>query len=112
MTQSPADKARQAPEILQVKRLASTELFYIEALTLRFSNGAVRTFERFKPWHPGTVMVLPLYDPNTLLLIREYNAGTEEYSLSFPKGRVEQGETPCQAAGANCKKKRVMRLSS
>ena len=46
----------------------------------------------------GAVMIVPMLDDDTLLLIREYCAGTHSYLLGFPKGLVDEGESPEQAA--------------
>jgi ADP-ribose diphosphatase len=37
-------------------------------------------------------------DPDTLLLIREYAAGTDRYELGLAKGLMEPGEDPVTAA--------------
>lgn len=86
------------PEILDVKSVAQTQIFQIERITLRFSNGVVREFERLKVWEPGVIMIVAMPDPQTLLLVREYAAGINDYCLSFPKGRVEMGEDIFHAA--------------
>lgn len=46
----------------------------------------------------GAVMIVPMLDADTLLLVREYCAGTHSYELGFPKGLIDPGETPEQAA--------------
>lgn len=86
------------PEILEVKSVANTQIFHIERITLRFSNGVVRDFERLKVWEPGVVMIAAMPDAQTFLLVREYAAGVNDYCLSFPKGRVEIGEDVLSAA--------------
>jgi ADP-ribose diphosphatase len=91
------EKPRTPPRVLDRRPLARTGIFRIEALDLEFSNGARRTFERI-PGGADSVMVLPMPDPGTLLLIREYGAGSERYELGFPKGIVEPGEDPLAAA--------------
>ena len=42
--------------------------------------------------------LVPLLDENTVLLVREYAAGIDEYNLSLPKGLIEEGEDIFQAA--------------
>lgn len=86
------------PEILEVKSVASTKIFHVEQVTLRFSNGEIRDFERLRLWEPGVVMIVAMPDPETVLLIREYAAGMNDYTLSFPKGRVEPSEDVYYAA--------------
>jgi ADP-ribose diphosphatase len=89
---------QELPEILDVKSIANTQIFHIERITLRFSNGVVRDFERLKVWEPGIIMIVAMPDSQTLLLVREYAAGINDYCLSFPKGRVEIGEDILTAA--------------
>lgn len=82
----------QKPEILETRLVTSSKLFGIEELRVRFANGAERTFERLRtPPLPG-VMLVPLLDDDTVVLIREYGAGLEDYQLTLPKGTVEHGE--------------------
>ncbi|BAZ93182.1 ADP compounds hydrolase NudE [Thiohalobacter sp. COW1] len=86
------------PEILNVRSVARSRLFEIEALDLRFGNGEQRTFERLQAAASGAVLIVPLIDADSFWLIREYAAGTERYELGFPKGRIEPGEDPLAAA--------------
>ena len=81
-----------APKILSRKIVAESRLFEIEEVHLRFDNGEERYFERIKPRSHGAVMVIPMLDSDTVLLVREYGTGVDGYSLGFPKGGVEAGE--------------------
>jgi ADP-ribose diphosphatase len=42
-------------------------------------------------------------DKHTVLLIKEYAAGTHRYELCLPKGKIDQGETSLQAANRELK---------
>ncbi|HPQ97472.1 MAG TPA: ADP compounds hydrolase NudE, partial [Thiolinea sp.] len=86
------------PIIHEVKRVASSRLFEVEELHLEFSNGEQRVFERLASRGYGAVLVVPMLDEDTVLLIREYAAGTGRYELGLPKGRVEPGEALIPAA--------------
>lgn len=86
------------PEILTTRTVAQSRLFRVEELQLRFSNGQQRTFERLAATGRGAVLVVPLADPDTVLLVREYAAGLDRYELGFPKGLVEADETAVGAA--------------
>lgn len=83
---------KQKPEIIQIKEIAQTRVFKIEEVTLCFSNGEQRVFERLRGWQPGLVLIVPMQDLQTFLLIQEYGAGINDYALSFPKGRIEESE--------------------
>jgi ADP-ribose diphosphatase len=86
------------PETLHRQIVARSRLFRVEALGLRFSNGVEVEYERLTSSTSGAVMVVPLLDNDTVLLIREYAAGTERYELALPKGLAEPGEDLLHAA--------------
>lgn len=86
------------PSILSREDVARSQLFTIERLDLRFSNGAERTFERLKGSGHGAVMIVAMPDPDHVLLIREYAAGFDDYALTLPKGLVDPGEDIITAA--------------
>ncbi|WP_057668169.1 ADP compounds hydrolase NudE, partial [Xanthomonas citri] len=51
----------------------------------------------------GAVVVVPMLDAQTVLLVREYAAGVHRYELGLVKGRIDAGETPEQAADRELK---------
>jgi ADP-ribose diphosphatase len=75
----------------------------IEELDLEFSNGERRRYTRMKPRGPGAVIIAAVPDPDTVLLVREYACGVHRYELGLPKGRIDAGETPLQAANRELK---------
>lgn len=89
---------RQKPRILKNTVVAESRLFRIERLDLEFSNGVTTQYERLKSSGRGAVLIVPMLDPQTVLLIREYAAGTDRYELGLPKGRIEDGEDLLEAA--------------
>lgn len=86
------------PQILSSKLVAETKLFAVEELHLRFSNGEERFFERTRGRRGDSVMIVPLLDQDTVLLVREYGVGIEDYFLGLPKGTVEPQENLFEAA--------------
>jgi len=89
---------RKKPTIHEKRVVASSRLFKIEALDLEFSNGEKRQYERLVSRGVGAVLIVPLLNNDTMLLIREYAAGTDRYELGFPKGKVEKNEQILDAA--------------
>jgi ADP-ribose diphosphatase len=87
-----------SPIIHSRRQVARSKLFRIEELDITFSNGVEVQYERLVPEGHGAVIVVPFQDPETVLMIREYAAGSERYELVLPKGKVEAGEHPEQAA--------------
>jgi len=96
-------KQRQLPTIVSSTISAKSRFFAIEELELKFSNGVERTYERMKGGGRGAVMIVPYIDQATMILIREYACGTHNYELGFPKGLIDPGETPEQAANRELK---------
>jgi ADP-ribose diphosphatase len=90
--------SKQAPTTHETQTLAQSRHFCIEQQMLTFSNGVERCYERLVTRGYGAVLVVPLLDDDTFLLIREWGAGTGRYELGFPKGKIDAGETPEQAA--------------
>lgn len=86
------------PHILSRREVTRSRLFTVEALELRFSNGAERSFERLMGSDQGAVMIVAMPDPEHVLLIREYAAGFDDYVLTLPKGLVDIGEDIVSAA--------------
>ncbi len=89
---------KKLPVITRCKTVAESRLFCIEELDITFSNGVKVQYERLKSRGHGAVLVIPVVDDDTVMMIREYSAGTERYELCLPKGRMEAGETPEEAA--------------
>ncbi|GAB3731237.1 ADP compounds hydrolase NudE [Luteimonas pelagia] len=77
--------------------------YRLERVDLEFGNGERRRFERLHSRGHGAVVVVPLVDDDTVLLVREYAAGVHRYELGLVKGRIDAGETPEQAADRELK---------
>ncbi|HEY2344456.1 MAG TPA: ADP compounds hydrolase NudE [Xanthomonadaceae bacterium] len=90
----------------------------IEEVDLEFANGERRRYRRVCAPGPGSVIVAAMPDPHTILLVREYACGTHRYEIGLPKGRMDPGETPEQAADRELKEetgfgaRRLTRLRS
>jgi len=93
------------PIILNKTTVAKSRLFHIESLVIEFSNGEQRNYERLIRGNAGggAVLVVPMMDPETVLLIREYSAGVHRYELGLPKGKTDPGESFLEAANRELK---------
>ena len=89
---------RKLPRILDAHTIVKTRLFHVEQLELEFSNGVVVHYERLRGSERGAVLIVPMLDVDTVLLIREYAAGVQRYELALPKGRIKPGEDLIKAA--------------
>ena len=93
------------PIILAKTIVAKSRLFCIESLDLQFSNGEQRQYERLARSRSDfkAVLIVPMLDDETVLLVREYSAGIGRYELGLPKGKVDTGETILDAANRELK---------
>lgn len=89
---------RQKPKVSNVKNIATTKFFNIQSMDIEFSNGEQRQYERLKPNGDGAVLVVPMLDKDTVLMIYEYSGGTDRYELALTKGKIDAGESPLEAA--------------
>ncbi|CAB1274706.1 ADP compounds hydrolase NudE [Candidatus Nitrosacidococcus tergens] len=89
---------RSKPKIITTKTIAKTRFFHVEHVNLHFSNGVNTHYERLKSDTRGAVLIVPMLDQETVLLVREYAVGTERYELALPKGHVEAEEDLLAAA--------------
>jgi len=89
---------KKPPEILDVSLAAQSRLFRVEQVALRFSNGTEVEYERLAGTGRGAVLVMPLLNDDTLLMIREYCVGTERYELGFVKGKIDADEALADTA--------------
>lgn len=95
------------PEILSQRIVPPEEVsargLQIEELHLRFSNGVNRHYRRMQTSAGNVVLIVPMLDDETVLLIREYAAGLHNYQLQLPKGVIEGNEPLLSAANRELK---------
>ncbi len=94
----PYDSTRKKPSVIHSELIASTRIFRVEQRDLQFSNGTEVSYERLVGSGKGAVLIVPMLDDNTVLLIREYAAGVHRYELALPKGKIEANEPLLEAA--------------
>jgi ADP-ribose diphosphatase len=94
---------RKLPIIHATRDIEDSGFLQVEQLDLEFSNGERRTYERLKASGLGAVIIVPMLDEDTVLLIREYGAGVGRYELGLPKGRLDRDETAEQGADRELK---------
>lgn len=90
--------SKKTPTILSEKIMAQSRIFTIQSQELTFANGTTVQYERLLGSKEGAVLIIPLMEDGTLLLIKEYGAGVGRYELGFPKGKIDPGEDWQQAS--------------
>lgn len=94
---------RARPKIHATRLAESSGFLRVEEVDLEFSNGQRRTYERLKGSGLGAVIIVPMRDADTVLLVREYGVGVDRYELGLPKGRLDRDETVEQGADRELK---------
>ena len=94
---------REAPIIHATRIIEQSRFMRAEQVDLEFSNGEKRTFERLMSSGLGAVIIVPMRDDDTVLLVREYAVGVDRYELGLPKGRLDRDETAEQGANRELK---------
>jgi ADP-ribose pyrophosphatase len=84
-------------ERLREKRLSSRRAFdgrllKVDCDEVELSNGLRTTREVIR--HPGAVMVVPMFDDNSVLLERQFRYALERVFIEFPAGKIDEGEDP------------------
>jgi ADP-ribose pyrophosphatase len=88
--------ARKTAKLLKSEVLYQGKVFRLQRDTVVEPSGVQA--ERDIIVHPGSVVVLPVFDDGRVLLIRQYRHSVGEFLWELVAGRKELGETP--AAGA------------
>lgn len=91
------------PTITHIETVAKTRLFHVEKVNLRFDNGNQVEYERLRSPSGGAVLIIPMLNEDTILMVREYVAGMDRYEIGFPKGVVDPEESAQEAAGRELK---------
>ena len=94
---------RKKPKLSNIHTVAQSRIFNLESMDVEFSNGATRFYERLVSRGNGAVLVVPMLDDETVLMIYEYAGGTERYELGLTKGKIDKGETPIETAARELK---------
>jgi ADP-ribose pyrophosphatase len=71
-------------------------LFQVQVLSR--TDGSGRELRKEVVRHPGAVLVIPVLDEHTVVMIRNYRVAVGESLWEFPAGKLEPGEKPELAA--------------
>jgi ADP-ribose pyrophosphatase len=78
------------------KELIRTPIFYVTQDHALDPDGF--EIKRAIVQHPGSAVVMPVDEKKRILLVRQYRLPALQYMWELPAGRVDEGETPLQAA--------------
>ncbi len=79
------------------KVLLSTKIFDIVSFDTQ-SPRTIDTYCFYRLECGNWVNILPITKDNQVVLVNQYRAGTDEFSLEIPGGLIDKGEDPAEAA--------------
>lgn len=79
------------PQILDSKEIFAGRVFQVTVDTLREGD---KTYQREIVHHPGSAVILPVFDDGTIGLVKQYRHPAVKYLLEAPAGTLNRGEEP------------------
>ena len=79
------------PQILSSKEIFRGRVFDITVDTIREGS---KTYQREIVHHPGSAVIVPIFDDGTIALVRQYRHPAVRYLLEVPAGTLKRGEVP------------------
>ena len=91
---------RQAPEISARQSLAEGAFLKLEKLFYTDDRGRARSWEAAERVNSrGAVIIAATFEPEgDLLLVRQFRPPAGRYTIEFPAGLIDPGETPAESA--------------
>ncbi len=105
-----------AAELLARTTVHKGRIFQIEIDAVKLPSGHTVDMEIVR--HPGSVVLLPIPKPGSIILIRQYRYTIDRWIWELPAGSLKPNENPDTAAARECEEEiglapgRVTRLRS
>jgi ADP-ribose pyrophosphatase len=84
-----------SPQILDSKEIFRGRVFDVTVDTIREAD---RIYQRETVHHPGSAVIVPIFDDATIALVRQYRHPAVRYLLEVPAGTLKRGEAPEEGA--------------
>ncbi len=85
----------ETPEFLDSKKVFSGRVFEVTVDTVREGD---KTYVREIVHHPGSAVIIPVYNDGTVALVRQYRHPAVRYLLELPAGTLDDKERPEEGA--------------
>jgi 8-oxo-dGTP pyrophosphatase MutT (NUDIX family) len=82
-------------------------VFSVEVDTVASRDGRSHRVEIVR--HPPSVVLLPMPDPEHVILVRQYRPTVRRWLWELPAGSVDAGESPAEAAARECEEEIALR---
>jgi ADP-ribose diphosphatase len=83
------------PQILDSKVIFQGRVFDVTVDTIREGE---KMYEREVVHHPGSAVIVPIFEDGTIALVRQYRHPAVRYLLEAPAGTLIRGEVPEEGA--------------
>ena len=87
-------------ELLARTTVHRGRIFQIEIDVVKLPTGHTVDMEIVR--HPGSVVLMPVPKPGSIILIRQYRYTIDRWIWELPAGSLKPGEDPDQAAAREC----------
>jgi ADP-ribose pyrophosphatase len=84
-----------APELLESKEVFHGRIFDVTVDTVREGD---KTYQREVVHHPGSAVIIPVFEDGSVALVRQYRHPAVRYLLEAPAGTLNRGERPEEGA--------------
>ena len=88
------------PTVLEERTVFEGRVFTVNSDRVRLPNDRAVTMDVIR--HAPSVIVVPMPDPEHVILIRQYRYPVNEWLWEVPAGSIDEGETPEEAARREC----------
>ena len=86
----------ETPEFINSKKVFEGRVFDVSVDTVREGD---QTYVREVVHHPGSAVILPVFDDGTIALVKQYRHPAVKYLLELPAGTLRDKERPEDGAG-------------
>jgi ADP-ribose pyrophosphatase len=83
------------PQILNSVEIFRGRVFDVTLDTIKEGD---KTYQREVVHHPGSAVIIPVFEDGTIALVRQYRHPAVRYLLEAPAGTLERGEAPEEGA--------------
>ncbi len=101
MKKSSGAKPPKKPQVLSSQNVYEGKVFGIRRDEVIEPTGVRATREMIT--HPGSVVVLPVLPDGKVVLVQQYRYAARQFLWELVAGRMDEGETPLQAAARELK---------
>ena len=90
-----ASTQRPVPQLLESSEIFHGRIFTVTIDTVREGD---KTYTREVVHHPGSAVIIPVFEDGSVALVRQYRHPAVRYLLEAPAGTLNRGERPEEGA--------------